>query len=221
MNFTTVKNQIEFRSYLNYHVVSHLPNQRNDNQIVKSKQQLDNHSGRLRHFLNGFASLGKMLERGYNTRSALECVVLSASIVDGFLRIALILKEQIETKSDYIDPSLLHQKKEDRPISERTIFNRCLEKQIITKKLFERISKAYDSRNRCIHRYLISDINYRYVTNLVFEYAKLIDKIRDSVFALEEEQIAKKVGMTKDSDDLVSSINLMASEKEKRPSFDG
>ena len=190
---------------------------------MKSKQTSYVDSECLIHFLNGFASLGERLERGYNTRSALESIVLSALIVDGFLRIALILKEQIDTKSDYIDHTLLHQKKGDSIISERTIFNRCLEKQIISKILHKRISEAYDKRNRCIHRYVISDINYQYATNLVFEYAELIDKVRSSVLTLEKKQINLNVGMTKFSNDPISNkfIKLMASKKEKRPSFDG
>ena len=180
-------------------------------------------SERLKIFLNGMSSAYEKLSRGWETQSAIECVVLSAAIVDGLLRMGLILKHQLDTQSTDIDESLLHQRDGDNHTSERTIFNRCRDKDIISEKLYVKLCDVYDRRNKCVHRYLISDINYRYATQLVFDYANLIDEIRDAVNMIEKEQIRRGVGMTVNSDITLTKefFQAMAREKDRRPNFDG
>jgi uncharacterized protein YutE (UPF0331/DUF86 family) len=180
-------------------------------------------SNRLKIFLDGMASACEKLSRGWETQSAIECVVLSAAIIDGLLRMGLILKQQLNTCSSNIDESLLHQRGTDRHISERTIFNRCRDEDIISEELHARISNAYDRRNRCVHRYLISDINYSYATQLVFDYANLIDEVKEAVNKLEQEQIRRKVGITETAEIPFTKdfIQAMARRKDRRPNFDG
>ena len=180
-------------------------------------------SNRLTLFLNGMASACEKLNRGWETQSALESVILSAAIVDGNLRIGLILKHQLDTKSCVVDESLLHQREADSIVSERAVFNRCRDRNIISSELHAKLSNAYDRRNKCVHRYLISDINYRYATQLVFDYANLIDNVRDAVLKLEEEQSHYGVGMTVKLDIQCTKeyILSMAREKDRLPNYDG
>ena len=82
---------------------------------------------------------------------------------------ALILKAQLDSRSNAIDNSLLQQQDSDPKMPEKAIYNRCLEEAVIDKALFDELSAAYNKRNKCIHRYLLSDIDYDYATELVFE----------------------------------------------------
>jgi len=178
---------------------------------------------RLTIFLNGVASACEKLTRGWETQSAFECVVLSATIVDGLLRTGLILKHQLDTESTDYDESLLHQRDCDRHTSERNVFNRCYDEGIISEALHAKLSNVYHRRNKCVHRYLVSDINYKYVARLVFEYYNLIQEVRAAVSELEQEQIRRGVGMTENADVPFTEEYLlaMAKEKDRRPNFDG
>lgn len=153
-------------------------------------------SDALPKFVQGMFAAAHLLNEAMKHRRALECIVLQANIMDGMLRMALILKRQIETKSRVIDEKLIRQLDSDGPISERSIYKLCLEAGIIQQDLFADLSVAYDKRNKCIHRYLLSDINYDYATNLVFELDALSDKVIAVVKGLEAEQVRLGVGMT-------------------------
>jgi len=106
-------------------------------------------------------------------------------VADAGLRIALILKSQLDSHSNAIDDSLLSPRDSDPKVTERMIYARCLQAGVIDQSLFDALSVAYDKRNKCIHRYLLSDIDYDYATNLVFELAGIRDRINAIVESLE------------------------------------
>src|SRR5438034_1644045 len=60
-------------------------------------------------FLQGMSAAVHLLNRAIERRSALECIVLQANLTDGCLRMALILKAQLDSRSNAIDDSLLQQ----------------------------------------------------------------------------------------------------------------
>jgi hypothetical protein len=109
---------------------------------------------------------------------------------------ALILKAQLDCRNYAIDDSLLRQRDSDRRVTERMIYARCLEGRVIDQSLFDALSAAYDKRNKCIHRYLLSDIDYDYATSLVFELDNIQDRVNAVVSTLEKKQIQLGVGMT-------------------------
>jgi hypothetical protein len=150
---------------------------------------------RLNLFTEAMSAAALRLNHGYETCSALECIVLSAAIVDGLLRIGLIMKKQIDEHTSEVDVSLLHQKGDDQIRSERWVVNQAAVRGIIDASLQAELSGLYDCRNKCIHRYIISDINYDFATNLVFRYAQVLDRVNESVHALEEEQFKLGVGI--------------------------
>src|SRR6266487_497937 len=136
----------------------------------------------LEKFLQGMAAAVHLLNKAIERRSALECIVLQGNLADGGLRMALILKSQLDSRSNAIDDSLLSQRDSDPKVTERMIYSRCLQAGVIDQSLFDALSAAYDKRNKRIHRYLLSDIDYDYATNQVFE----LDSIRDRVNAIVE-----------------------------------
>jgi hypothetical protein len=150
----------------------------------------------LEKLLQGVAAAMILLNKAIEKRSALECIVLQANVIDGALRVGLILKKQLDTASRDIDAPLLRQGDADPRISERTIYQRGLDAGVIDQPLFDRLALAYDKRNRCIHRYLLSDITYDFATNLVFELDALLNDMNAAIEKLEKAQIARGVGVT-------------------------
>lgn len=151
---------------------------------------------RLDKFMRGLAAAAHLLNVAVENRSALECIVLQANIIDGALRVGLILQAQLDTKNSTIDEILLYQAEADKAVSEREIYKRCLSAGVVDQKLFDALSNLYDKRNKCIHRYLLSDIDYDYAINLVFELDKVRDEVVNVIGKLESEQISRGMGMT-------------------------
>jgi uncharacterized protein YutE (UPF0331/DUF86 family) len=149
----------------------------------------------LKRFTEGMAAAQRRLERGYDTQSALECIVLSAAIVDGLLRIGLIMRDQLDRHTNEVDERFLHQKDSDKKIAERWIIDQAEKRRVVSKEFAARLHLLYEARNKCIHRYIISDVNYHYATKLVFDYADAIEVARVSIKSLEEEQYEMGIGM--------------------------
>lgn len=150
----------------------------------------------LEQFLSGMAAACVKFNEAVEKRAAIECIILGAAIIDGQLRMALILTAQLQTNTRSIQEELLCQADDDRGVSERFIFKRCLDAAIIDEPLFRRLTAAYDKRNKIIHRYLLSDANYAFATALVLEYADLIEAVKQVVLRIESEQIRLGRGMT-------------------------
>lgn len=185
---------------------------------------------RLQQFIEAVAAATRHLNRAYETRSALECIVLSAVLIDAQLRIGIIMKDQLANETDDFDEALLHQRDGDKKRSEREIIKMAFERGLINETGFQKLSVLYDQRNKCIHRYVISDINYNYVTDLVFQYGEAMDKIREAVTYVESEQYARGIGLVKakgsgtecDFDEEFRKwMTELASSKDKRPNRDG
>jgi hypothetical protein len=168
-------------------------------------------------FLQGMAAAVHLLNRAIERQSALECIVLQANLIDGCLRMALILKSQLDSRSSTVDASLLRQKDSDTKVPERAIYIRCLRTDVIDQSLFDALSAAYQKRNKCIHRYLLSDIDYDYATNLVFELDSIRNRVDAIVDRLERQQIKLGVGMTAVGPPVTKEfLKDFAAKKEKR-----
>ncbi|MGH8456641.1 MAG: hypothetical protein ACRETW_05570 [Stenotrophobium sp.] len=66
---------------------------------------------------------------------------------------------------------------------------------MIPKEFTARLRLLYEGRNKCIHRYIISDVNYSYATELVFDYADAIKVACLSIKNLEEKQYEMRIGI--------------------------
>ena len=170
----------------------------------------------LTNLLDGMAASVLLLNKAIKKQAALECIVIYANLIDGALRVGLILKDQLESASSRIDESLLRQTDDDPIISERRIYKMALERGVITSIVYDKLSDAYDLRNKCIHRYLLCSITYDDVTGLVFQMAELKQEVRDAVFRLEREQIEKGVGMTVEGPDLDDRYHIESAMQKER-----
>ena len=146
--------------------------------------------------MQGMTAAAHLMNVAVEKRSALECIVLQSNIIDGSLRIGLILKRQLVERNLAVDETLLDQTDDDKAISERSIYKRCLSAGVIDQRLFNNLSTLYNKRNKCIHRYLLSDIDYDFATHLVFELDSVLDEVGTVINRLESEQVAQGIGMT-------------------------
>jgi hypothetical protein len=151
---------------------------------------------RLKNFVKSFAAAVELEARAANQGCFVECVVLSAAIIDATLRMGLILKHQLDTSSNALLDELLLQEEADAVISERQIYRRSLSSKIIDRTTFDRLENLYDRRNRVVHRYCISLITTKDVLDIASDYDNLKHQVAAFVERLEKEQIRLGIGMT-------------------------
>ncbi len=129
-----------------------------------------------------------------------------ADLLDGLPRISIILKEQINRKTEEIDETLITQKDKGGFFSERVIYKIALGKEIIDQDIFDELNDLYDKRNTIVHRFFLSSIQYADLLPVLLRFEALYQKLYEKLYALENKQIELGVGMTRggvksDSDD--------------------
>lgn len=157
---------------------------------------MDRKINKFNNFMNGLAAAAQLLNRAVKHGSFIECVCLTASIIDGLLRMGLILKHQLRTRTKNVLDKLLYQSDEDKIVAERNIYKMAFEKKVISRQLFDRLEELYEKRNKVVHRYLISGITTKEVLDTAMEYNKAVHLVSDAVKILEDQQIKKGIGMT-------------------------
>ena len=161
---------------------------------------------KLREFMAGFAAASELLARAQREGFFIECVCLTASTIDGLLRMGLILKHQLDTSSTDLLDQLLHQADEDAVISEREVYRRSLQAGIVDQATFDELERLYKERNRVVHRYIISEITTQEVLDTAIRLDEIMRQVTDQVSILEEEQLRLGVGMTRSAKDAVSIV---------------
>jgi uncharacterized protein YutE (UPF0331/DUF86 family) len=150
---------------------------------------------RLVEFLNGVAAASQLFSRAAKNGFFIEAVCLASNLIDALLRTGIILRHQIETKSQEILIDIIMQKKNSKKYSEREIFKISKKKNIIDDALFKELSILYEERNKVIHRYIITDIKTTKVLEIGIKYEVILEKIRKRIYEIEKEQIQLGVGM--------------------------
>lgn len=145
-------------------------------------------------FMFSLVSSRTLTSLAYKNNNPIELVVLLANQIDAGLRLAILLHQQIETKSQYIDIKLIQQKEDDRVVMEKTIYKTALEKGIIDEQLNSELIFLYNQRNKVIHRYIISDITTKEVKEISINYSLMEQKVSEVVVGLEKKQFEEKVG---------------------------
>ena len=155
---------------------------------------------KLENFINGIGAVRKLLEVAHSNGSLIEALVLYASIVDGFCRIALLLNEQMENRTSEINEKYIYQDESDKSylkdFSERKIYEKAHDNKIIERDLYDDLCILYDIRNKAIHRFLISNFKYSHLEIVLEKYELVYQRLYTIVYNLESEQIYKNVGMT-------------------------
>ena len=163
--------------------------------IPKCDRELAKNLGKHDNFLASLIASYDLLNNALESDSYIEMIVLLANQIDAFLRLSIILKEQLETETDDIEVKYIFQGDNEWGISEREIYKKAKEMEIIDGETFKELNELYDLRNRVIHRYIISFIKTRDIVKIAYKYLGLNEKIRLVLKSYEEMQFGKGFGI--------------------------
>lgn len=178
-------------------------------------------SQKLTDFISGFAALMELYNKAVHQGCFVECVVLSATAIDGLLRIGLILKHQLLHRNTDLNEKLLYQEDDAKVINEREVYKKACKNDIIKKDIYDSLEELYKKRNKVVHRYVISRITTEDVLNIAIKYDELMCKVNNIVIELENEQIRLGTGMTKSGgeEDIMEDLANIAIGKHGSQSF--
>lgn len=165
--------------------------------------------------MNGFVAAAGLLRRAAAAGFSIEYTCLAASIVDGALRIGLILQHQLLSESTEVPDDLLFQSVGDRSIAEREIYSRARRQGVIDDRLFEKLEALYDKRNRVVHRYIISELTTLEVFEIASQFERTLPLVNAAVAALEARQAERGIGMAREGElpGLGRALREMSAEK--------
>lgn len=160
------------------------------------------------NFMDAFISLNLLfrdaIENINETKDYLEALILLVALLDTQLRYAILLTRINTRKTKKIDSDfwiLFQQKEGGEYLTERNVFRLAKEEVAFNeydKELFfERINTLYDTRNRAVHRFAITNFQYSASKLAVDEYRDLVDVLQKIIEDLECEQVRLSVGFVK------------------------
>lgn len=147
------------------------------------------------NFLGSLIASSDLSENAYQNESHIELVVILSNQIDAFLRLAIILHQQLENKTNDIEVRYLFQGDNERGIIERKIYTKAYELEIIDDNTYKELNDLYDLRNRVIHWFIISFLKTRDIAKIASDYTLLNEKIRLILRTYEEKQFGTGFGI--------------------------
>ena len=128
-----------------------------------------------------------LLQKAHENQSVIEGICLYVSIIDAFLRLSIIYtRTQKSPNYTYsVEKKMIYQDEGEKTYSEKDIYNTSLEEKIISPSLYERLQEMHLFRNKVVHRFNISDINYIQIAEACTEFESIYKEIFDIVAFLE------------------------------------
>jgi hypothetical protein len=148
------------------------------------------------NFIYSFGAARQLLERAHHTGSLIEGLVLYVSLIDGLLRMAIILDKQLQDASSDFDFSYIEQKRKGPRYTEREIYKEAYKRGLIDAKLKARITDLYNRRNAVIHKFFLTNIRYVDLEPWLGAYEEMFKRCHDIVDELESRQLEEGKGMT-------------------------
>lgn len=164
--------------------------------IDEKKRESKIKSHRFATFLQGIGASSFMLDKAVESKSFIEATCLLANQIDGLLRTGIVLKKQLDDENSDIDLEWIYQGPNDTKKSEKDIYRKALELEVISEEIYNKLLELYEDRNRVIHRFVISEITIAEVEEIAYRYYVIQQKVNAVIFDIEKEQIEKGVGMT-------------------------
>lgn len=149
------------------------------------------------NFLNGIATFPVLLQIAKDKNCWIEVLVIQTGMIDALLRMALVLREQLDRGNAEIEFEYLYQADGERNHNERAIYRLSFEHRVLSQAQLDILEGLYKLRNKAIHRLFISEIRYGELTPVSVELDKAIHECTEILRVIEDEQIKTGVGMTK------------------------
>ncbi len=128
-----------------------------------------------------------LLKKAHDNESAIEGICLYVSIIDGFLRLSIIYT-RTQKSSDHtyeFEKEMIRQDDGEKTYSEKEVYDIAFKEKIISDDLYGRLKEMYLFRNKVVHRFNISDINYTQIAEACTKFESIYQEIFDIVALLE------------------------------------
>lgn len=146
-------------------------------------------------FIASLAASFDLKKQAIDSKSIIELLIIIANQIDAYLRIAIVMKKQLQQKTNRIDITLLYQGEIDPPIMERKVYKLAKDLGVLSQEVFDKLERLYKERNKVVHRYIISEFKTVYLYEIVYEYEEICETVRQSLKGIEEVQFAEKIGI--------------------------
>lgn len=148
------------------------------------------------NFVHSFAAARQLLHRAHERGSLIEAMVLYVSLIDGFLRIALVLDKQLAGDPVGNLDSYIQQVPGGTKFTEKDIYNEASSRGLIDDALKAEIVDLYERRNATIHRFFLTDLKYADLAPPLDRYEAVHERCYAIVEELEIRQVRERKGMT-------------------------
>ncbi|GEC70513.1 hypothetical protein SAMN05443543_103156 [Flavobacterium flevense] len=148
-------------------------------------------------FMSSLAASFDIKNQAFKKRSFIEFIIIVASQIDAYLRLCIVMKKQLNEKTDEIDIKYLSQSETDKPVMEKQIYKLSKELEIIDDNTYSKLFELYELRNKMVHRYIISEITTKEIHLLAFDYEEICEVVRINLKNVEETQAKEKIGIYK------------------------
>jgi hypothetical protein len=127
--------------------------------------------------------------------SFIEFSIIVANQIDAYLRLSIVMREQLNESTDNIKLKYLYQSPTDKPVMERKIYIEAKSKGILNDEIFKDLEELYIERNKMVHRYIISEFRTKQLFEIAYRYETVCEKVRLQMRNIEDEQFERKIGI--------------------------
>lgn len=146
-------------------------------------------------FMASLAASFDLKNKALKNSSYIEFSIIIANQIDAYLRLSILMTEQLKMGSSELDIKYLYQSDKDSPIMERKIYSLAKENGIIDQAIWGELGELYGERNKMVHRYIISEFRTKQLLNIAYRYEVLCEKVRRIVRDIEDLQFEKGIGI--------------------------
>ncbi|MCG7500188.1 hypothetical protein MHO82_25380 [Vibrio sp. Of7-15] len=163
--------------------------------VPGSDRKLASDLDKFDRFNASLAASHDLLNSAIESESYIEIIAITASQIDAYLRLCIVIAKQLGERTNDIDIKYLFQADNERGIMERKIYEHSLQYNVIDQEIFDELNTLYQLRNRVIHRYIISNIKTRDLVNIATRYLAILESVRLILRGFEEMQAQEKYGL--------------------------
>jgi hypothetical protein len=154
---------------------------------------------RYEKFQSAIAASFDLKKRAMNSGSLIEFIIIVANQIDAYLRLTIVMRLQLDEMSNSFDMKYFYQGEDDKAIMERAIYKEAKRLSILSNETFNELESLYKLRNKIVHRYIISEIKTKDLSDIAISYEDMSEKIRLIMKDLEDIQRTKNIGIYRES----------------------
>lgn len=163
--------------------------------ISVERRTMATNTDKYEKFVAALAASFDLKNHAIESEAYIELIIIIANQIDAYLRQSLLMKKQLDLKTNEIDIAFLHQGDEDKAITERQIYKMSKDHGLVTQVLFDKLEALYKKRNKIVHRYIISDLNTAELLDIYDGYDVVCEEVRVVLKGIEDLQFKERIGI--------------------------